>query len=119
MTRRSKTVIRVSAVERCILALLLLAFPDVVMGFITGSQPRPPAWLARVLGARLLTQGLLEYTRPQKVVVLTAAVVDALHATSMATVATLSPRYRRLAVASLAEASLAEVLTSALARQLP
>ena len=65
MTRRTATVIvRTSAIERCVTGVLLLGRTDAITGLIAGDQPRPPAWLVRVLGSRLLAQGLLEYTSP-------------------------------------------------------
>jgi hypothetical protein len=75
--------------------------------------------LVRVLGGRLLAQGLLEYIRPRQIVVLTAAAVDVAHAASMIGAALLLPAYRRTAAASAAEATLSAVLTASLARRLP
>src|SRR6478672_6821149 len=84
MTRRTATVIlRTSAIERCVTGLLLLGRTDAITGLIAGDQPRPPAWLVRVLGSRLLAQGLLEYTQPRRQVVLACGAVDAVHAASM------------------------------------
>lgn len=96
----------------------LLARPDAVTGLIAGGETRPPAWLVRVLGGRLLAQGLLECTRPCRGVVLAGAAVDAAHATSMVTAAVLLPAYRRTAVASAAEAMVSAALTVSVVRRM-
>lgn len=111
--------VRASAVERCATGLVLLARPDAVTALIAAGETRPPAWLVRVLGGRLLAQGLLEYTRPSQLVVLAGVAVDAAHAASMIAAAVLLPAYRRTAVASAAEATLSAVFAASVARQLP
>jgi hypothetical protein len=119
VTRRTATaIVRASALERCLTGTLLLGVPDAVTGGIASEQPRPPAWLVRVLGGRLLVQGLLEYMWPRRSVVLAGAAVDTAHAASMVAAAALLPAYRRTAIASAAEATLSAVLGATLARQL-
>ncbi len=99
--------------------MMLLGAPNTVTGMVAGSDPRPPAWLVRVLGARLLVQGLLEYVRPRRRVLLVGAAIDLAHAASMLALLLLLPVYRRTASASAAEAVLAAVLTASAAQQLP
>jgi hypothetical protein len=120
MTRRTATtVVRAAAVERCLSGALLLVVPDTITGLVAGDQPRPPGWLVRLLGGRLLAQGLLEYVWPRPAVVLTGAAVDTAHAASMIAAAALLPAYRRTAAASAAEAMMSAALTVSLARRLP
>jgi hypothetical protein len=120
MTRRTATaVVRASAVERCLSGALLLGVPHDVTGVIASDQPQPPAWLVRLLGGRLLAQGLLEFLCPQPAVVLTGAAVDTAHAASMVAAAVLLPAYRRTALASAAEAMLSAGLTVSVTRRLP
>lgn len=120
MTRRTVTVVvRTSAIERCVTGVLLLGRADAITGLIAGDQSRPPAWLVRVLGVRLLAQGLLEYTYPRRMVVLAGAAVDAAHAASMVMAAIIRPAYRRTAAVSAAEATVSAVVGGALTRRLP
>jgi hypothetical protein len=97
---------------------LLLGVPDAVTGRIAGDQPRPPTTLIRVLGARLLIQGLVECIWPRRSVVRAGAAVDTAHTASMIAAAALLPAYRRTAIASAAEATASAVLTATLARRL-
>ena len=107
MTRRTATgVVRASAAERCLTGVLLLGVPDTITRLVAGDQPLPPSWLVRVLGGRLLAQGVLEYTRPRRSVIGAGAAVDTAHAASMIAAAALLPAYRRTALASAAEAML-------------
>jgi hypothetical protein len=120
MTRpNAAAVLRTSAVQRCVTGALLTCVPDAVTGLIAGDMPRPPHWLVRVLGGRLLIQGLVEYTRPRQVVVLVGIAVDAAHAASMVAAAVLLPAYRRTAAASAAEATVAAALAVSVVRRLP
>ena len=120
VTRRTATaVVRASSLERCLSGAVLLGVPDAVTGLIVGDQPGPPAWLVRVLGGRLLTQGVLEYTRPRRAVVLAGAAVDTAHAASMIAAVVLLPAYRRTATASAVEAALSAVLSASVAGRLP
>jgi len=120
MTRRTATVIvQASAIERCVTGVLLLGRTDAITGLIAGDQPRPPAWLVRVLGSRLLAQGLLECTQPRRQVVLACAAVDAVHAASMVMAAITRPAYRGTAAVSAAEATVSAILGGALTTRLP
>jgi hypothetical protein len=119
MTRRTATsVVRASAAERCLTGILLLGVPDSITRLGAGDQPRPPAWLVRILGGRLLVQGVLEYTRPSRSLIVAGATVDTAHAASMIAAAVLRPACRRTALASAAEAILSGALTVSVARQL-
>jgi hypothetical protein len=64
------------------------------MGGLPGGAEQPAA-VVRVLGARRVLQELVLLARPSPVVVLGAAAVDVLHATSMIAAVRLWPRYRR------------------------
>lgn len=99
--------------------MMLLGAANTVTGMIAGDEPRPPAWLVRVLGGRLLVQGLLEYARPHRRVLLAGATIDLAHAATMVAAVVLLPAYRWTASASVAEAALAAVLTASAAQQLP
>jgi hypothetical protein len=120
MTRRTGIkVVRASALERCLTGTLLLGVPDAVTGVIAGDQSRPRTTLVRVLGGRLLIQGLVEWIWPRRSVVLAGAAVDTAHAASMIAAAALLPAYRRTAIASAAEATVSAALTGSVARRLP
>jgi hypothetical protein len=113
------TVLRGSAIQRCLTGALLLCDPQTPTGVIAGHQARPPSWLVRLLGSRLLAQGALEYAYPGRTVALGGAAVDTAHAASMIAMAVLRPAYRRSALASAIEASVSAALTASLVRQLP
>jgi hypothetical protein len=120
VNRRTATgIVRASALERCLTGTLLLGVPDAVTSVIAGEQPRPRTPLVRVLGGRLLIQGLVECIWPRRSVVLAGAAVDTAHAASMIAAAALLPAHRRTAIASAAEATLSAVLGATLAQQLP
>lgn len=99
--------------------MMLLSTPTAVTGLIASDESRPRVWLVRVLGGRLLAQGLLEYARPHRRVLLAGAAIDLTHTATMVAAAALLPAYRRTARASAAEAALAAVLTASAAQQLP
>lgn len=71
-------------------------------GWVAGGGTPTPSWLVRLLGARLLAQGLLDVARPDLRLVRAGAAVDATHAASMIAVALEWPQYRRAALASAA-----------------
>jgi hypothetical protein len=115
MTRHSASAVRASALERCLAGGLLLGVPDTLTALVAGDQPRPPAWLVRVLGGRLLVQGVVEYVWPRRGVVIAGAAVDTAHGASMLAAAALLPTYRRTAAASAAEAFVSAGLAVSLA----
>jgi len=72
----------------------------------------PPLWVLRLLGARLLAQGITAALWPRRQVAALSAGVDATHAASMVLAAVVEPRFRRPALISGAVA-LASALVSA------
>jgi hypothetical protein len=117
VTRRiaAAAMVRLLAVERCCIGAALLGRPNVVSRRVSDGESLPPAWLVRILGARMLAQGLLEFVRPRRRLVLVGAAVDIAHAVSMIVPVVLLPAQRRTAAASAAEASLSAVAAVALA----
>jgi len=87
------------------LAGAALATRPVTVAALAGGTP-PPLWIVRVLGARMVAQGVLEIARPAPAVAMGGAVVDGSHALSMVAAAVLSRRFRRPALASAALAGL-------------
>jgi hypothetical protein len=81
-------------------AVVLLAQPPDVLRRITGDDGVPPAWIVRVLGARILIQAVPEAISPSPNVLRLGVVVDLVHAASMLAAARVWPRYRRAALAS-------------------
>jgi hypothetical protein len=79
---------------------VLAAGGPAVGEWVSGRGTPPPSWLVRLLGARLLVQGLLLMARPGRRLVLVGAAVDGTHAASMVAVALQWPEYRRAAVVS-------------------
>jgi hypothetical protein len=78
----------------------MAAAPRRIAGLTGGADP-PPA-VVRVLGVRRLLQEVVLLVRPSPAVVLGAAAVDVLHATSMLAAVRLWPRYRRAELTSAA-----------------
>ena len=113
------TAVRALALERCLSGAVLLTRPATVSHRVAGGEPTPPVWLVRVLGARLLAQGIIVLIRPTRSVVLAGIMVDATHALSMIGAAAVWPTYRRSAAASAAEAAVSAVLAASLRPQLP
>ncbi len=113
------TAVRALAFERCVSGAILLTRAAAVGRSVAAESSTPPVWLVRVLGARLLAQGIIVLIRPTRSVVLTGIAVDTTHALSMIGAAALWPTYRRSAAASAAEATVSAVLAAALRRQLP
>ncbi len=108
--------VRALGLQRCALGLGLLIAPGRVAGVVGGTGSAPPSWIGRVLGGRLLAQGGAELVRPRRRVMLAGTVVDCLHATSMLVPIVLSPRYRRVALASAGEAALSAAAVALLLR---
>jgi hypothetical protein len=81
-------------------AVVLLAQPPGVLRRITGDYGVPPAWIVRVLGARILIQAVAEAVSPSRNILRVGLVVDLTHAASMLAAAQVWPRYRRAALAS-------------------
>jgi hypothetical protein len=94
------------AAGQCIGGAVLLLRPDPVRRALSSSTSAPPpGWVVRLLGGRLIAQGIVTTVRPDRAVVLTSVGVDAVHAASMILTAALLPRYRRAALVSAAAAS--------------
>lgn len=82
------------------LGAALVLRPEATSRALSGGAPVPDDWIVRVLGARLLAQGMAEIVRPRRLVVLAGAAADALHGLSMLAAAAYFPRYRRVALVS-------------------
>jgi hypothetical protein len=112
------TVARVTALIRLILAVTEMVRPRRIIGAVGGSRDEAlPAWVVRVLGARITTGSVVSLIWPQRRVLAAAAGVDALHGASMLLVAGASPQYRRLAVVAATEALGAAMLGGWAARR--
>jgi hypothetical protein len=88
-------------------AAVLLTQPSggLVRG-IAGDRGLPPAWIVRVLGARILIQAAPEAISAHRMILRLGVFVDLTHAASMVTAARIWPRYRRAALASAASAGI-------------
>lgn len=93
--------IRAVAAAQVALGGWLAVRPDAAIAAV-GIRHRqaPPAWLVRVLGARITMQAALELARPTREVAWVGAGVDVTHALSMVAVAAISRRFRRGAALS-------------------
>jgi hypothetical protein len=97
----------------------LLTRPRVVLNAVARTQDTPPAWVARVLGIRMLAQAAAEGIRPSRGMLRTAVAVDLAHAASMVGAARFWPRYRRTALASAVSAGVSAVAGSLLGSTRP
>jgi hypothetical protein len=95
--------------------LFLVARPDAVLSAVSVQPPRPPRWVVRLLGARVVLQEVAVITVPTRRLVLGGAAVDGLHAASMALAAVAWPQYRRVAAISAVTATASAVLEVATA----
>jgi hypothetical protein len=111
--------VRLLAVERCGVGAALLGRPNAVSLLVSADESLSPAWLVRILGTRMLAQGLLVLVSPRRRLVLAGAAIDLAHAASMIVAMVLLPAQRRAATASAAEASLAAAVAGALGAGLP
>lgn len=97
----SRAAVRLFGAGRTAWGLTVLCAPDRVLVAVAGRVPSyDSVQVARVLGAREIAQGAVTALAPSRRVLVWGAVVDALHATSMAGLAAVSPRHRRPALAS-------------------
>ncbi|MDQ6659009.1 MAG: hypothetical protein M3Z00_12455 [Actinomycetota bacterium] len=99
-----------------LLGTALLGWPRVVLRAVAGAEARPPTWIARILGIRVLAQAGAEAVRPSRALLRTAVAVDVAHGASMIAAAQLWPRYRRTALASAGSAGVSAVAGALLAR---
>jgi hypothetical protein len=95
--------------------LLLVARPDAVLSAVVVQPPRPPRWVVRLLGARVVLQESAVIAIPSRRLVLGGALVDGLHAASMVLAAVVWPQYRRAAAISAATAAASAALEVAIA----
>lgn len=95
---------------------VLLAAPAAVSAAVAGPGRQVPAWLVRVLGARMLGQGCLLTALPADGVLLACTVAELLHGASMVAAAALAPQYRRSALVSASVAGLAALVQGAAVR---
>jgi hypothetical protein len=80
---------------------LLVARPGEVGRAVSSGGGRPPApAVVRLLGARMLAQGIVVALFPRRRVCRAAGVVDGAHAASMLGLAAVTATYRRAALAS-------------------
>ena len=103
MTRR-RAASRTVAAAQVATGALAAARPDAVLGLVDRHRAGPPAWLVRVLGGRMVLQGVAEIALDDPSVLVGGALVDATHAASMLATAAVSPRFRRPALVSAAVA---------------
>jgi hypothetical protein len=95
---------------------LLLARPRLVASALAPEFPADRDWVVRLLGARLVVQDGALLARPTRGSAVAGAVVDGIHALSMAVFLTM-PRYRRAAAISGAVAAVGALSAGALARR--
>lgn len=108
--------VRILATERVLFGSALMISPGTLAGVAAGNQPTPPTWIGRVLGLRLLTQGMAELAFPRTRVLIAGSVIDVLHAVTMLAPTLIAPRYRRVALASATEATLAATFAAVTVR---
>jgi hypothetical protein len=96
--------------------LLLLTRPDDVVATLAPRPDRPPRWLVRLLGARLVVQEAVIVVVPTRRVLLLGAATDTLHALSMVAAAFLWPGLRRAASVSAMGAAVSAALELVAAR---
>ena len=97
--------IRTVSAVRCGWGVLCLAAPRAVTAAVGGSQDRATHVFVRVLGGRELAQGAVALAAPTRPVLLTGAVVDAIHVTTMLALAAVDPKRRGPALANAVTAS--------------
>jgi hypothetical protein len=102
---------RALPVAQALAGAALVIRPGRVAQAVRGAGDPPPSWLVRVLGVRLLAQGIAASVWPRPATAALSATVDATHGASMV-LAAISPRFRRAALLS-AATSLASAAISA------
>lgn len=107
---RPRGAVRLATGVRAGQGLLLLLMPARVLRDVAGGGQTPPPAVARVLGARMLGQAILESAHPSRNVLRLGLAVDAAHAGTMLVAARLRPRYRRAALTSAAAAGAATLV---------
>lgn len=103
MSRAVRLGVQVAGAVRMTGGVALLVWPRALAARVAGpSGAIVPAPVCRLLGARLLGQGVTEVGRPRRTIAGVGAAVDLSHALSMAPAAAMWPRYRRSAAISAA-----------------
>jgi hypothetical protein len=120
MTASQQTrLFRIAAAQRTIAGLPLAASPATVSRLaIDANGAAPSIWVVRLLGIRMVGQGIVDWLRPRRGVALGSAAIDVTHAASMFAL-TGSQRYRRLALTSAIEATASAVIALSARRHLP
>ncbi len=101
---RARLMIGALGLQRSLTGAALLLRPAQVGAAVARGAAQPSTGVIRLLGGRLLAQGLLYLAGPGCLVMRAGAGVDLLHAGTMLTAAAVRPQYRRVALASAAEA---------------
>lgn len=97
-------------------AVVLLAQPPGALRSLAGEGGVPPAWIMRVLGARLLLQAAPEAMAPSRSLLRLGVLVDLVHAVSMIAAARIWPRYGRATLASAGSAGASALAGALIAR---
>lgn len=105
MRSPSATRARCWAAVTVLVGAVITARPAAAGGWAAGPDRPPPAGVVRALGVREVLQGIVIAMRPTRTVVGVAALVDLIHALSMAVTPALIPHYRRPAAISGAAAA--------------
>jgi hypothetical protein len=110
---------RALPVAQAIAGTLFMTRPDQVARAASGTPRGAPApWIVRLLGIRLLAQGIAASVWPRPRTAVLSAAIDATHSASMVVAGALSPRFRRAALIS-ASISLGSAFISTLAATSP
>lgn len=116
MPARGARVLRVLGAADCAAAIVLLTRPRQVSAAVASEADAPPEWVVRLLGVRLLFQGIVQSARPTRSVALTACAIDTTHAATMVVLAAVDSRWRRAAVGSAAVAGGSALVAATCAR---
>lgn len=104
--------------SKALIGSALVLQPRTVLSLAAGRRAVVPAWLARILGARILLQSVVEFRQPTRSVLYRGAIIDLAHATSMIPF-TITGRYRRIALASATLAAGTAALSIRAAARIP
>jgi hypothetical protein len=117
-TRRpgARSSLRVLGVAEAAAGVVLAGRPRSVIARVDGGRGGPPPWVVRLLGGRMVAQGLVEAARPGPAVAVGGAALDGSHALSMLALAVVSRRLRPPALASALLAGATAALLAVAAR---
>jgi hypothetical protein len=96
---------RALGISQGALGLILSTFPDATAKRAAGKEDRPPTWLVRVLGIRLIGQGCWLAADPSERVLVWSTTVDIVHGTTMLAAVVADRSHRRSAAVSAAAAA--------------